>query len=136
MTKQQGELHRTTVLCIDSYDGGVPAGSFYNAGQDEVHPFRSTMELLSRMEGMLDDLACPQSFTLHREFGPPPEKRSDGPPGERPRRGKLATFGVRILFRQNASWQGSVSWLESGREQTFRSALELLLLLDGALRAS
>ena len=47
--------------------------------------------------------------------------------------GKLATFYVRILFRQNASWQGSVAWLEGGSEQRFRSVLELLLLLDSAL---
>lgn len=47
--------------------------------------------------------------------------------------GKLATFYVRILFRQNASWQGTVLWSEGGQEERFRSALELALLLDSAL---
>ena len=41
---------------------------------------------------------------------------------------------VRILFRQNASWQGSVLWREGGQEERFRSALELVLLMDSALR--
>jgi len=58
------------------------------------------------------------------------------PPEETVREGKLATFAVRILFRQNASWQGSVTWLEGDRSQSFRSALELILLMDNALRGS
>jgi hypothetical protein len=48
----------------------------------------------------------------------------------------MATFFVRIIFRQNASWQGSVLWLEGQREQRFRSALELIFLLDNALRSA
>ena len=40
---------------------------------------------------------------------------------------------MRILFRQNASWQGSVTWLEGGRDESFRSVLELLLLMHSAL---
>ncbi|MBQ3147093.1 MAG: hypothetical protein IJB91_05120 [Oscillospiraceae bacterium] len=49
------------------------------------------------------------------------------------RPGDLATFAVKILFRQNASWQGSVTWLEGKREQSFRSVLELILLMSTAL---
>jgi hypothetical protein len=40
---------------------------------------------------------------------------------------------VRVLFRQNASWQGSVTWMEGRQEESFRSALELLLLMKSAL---
>ena len=40
---------------------------------------------------------------------------------------------VRVIFRQNASWQGSVSWLEGRRDESFRSVLELLMLLNSAL---
>jgi len=42
---------------------------------------------------------------------------------------------ARILFRQNASWQGSVVWVEGRQEERFRSALELVLLMDSALTA-
>ena len=48
----------------------------------------------------------------------------------------MATFAVRVLFRQNASWQGEVTWLEGKREESFRSVLELILLMDGALQES
>lgn len=40
-----------------------------------------------------------------------------------------------VLFCQNASRQGSVMWLEEGREENFRSVLELLLMMDSALRS-
>jgi hypothetical protein len=47
--------------------------------------------------------------------------------------GKVATFATKVLFRQNASWQGSVSWVEGQREEAFRSVLELLFLIDSAI---
>ena len=43
------------------------------------------------------------------------------------------TFIVKILERQNATWQGKITWVEEQKEQYFRSALELLKLIDGAL---
>ena len=58
------------------------------------------------------------------------------PPDSEIREGKLGTFALRVLFRQNASWQGSVTWLEENREESFRSALELIWLIDSALRES
>ena len=49
------------------------------------------------------------------------------------RRGELATFIVKVLFRQHSSWQGSVVWQEEKCEEPFRSVLELVLLLESAL---
>ena len=43
------------------------------------------------------------------------------------------TFIVKILNRQNSTWQGSVTWVDEQRTQNFRSALELLKMIDGAL---
>ena len=39
---------------------------------------------------------------------------------------------MRVIFRQNASWQGSVTWLEEEKEENFRSVLELVLLMHSA----
>ena len=44
--------------------------------------------------------------------------------------GEKATFVVRIQYRQNASWQGQVTWAEKNKTVPFRSALELLKLID------
>jgi len=50
------------------------------------------------------------------------------------RRGEQATFEMQIIFRQHTSWQGVITWLEEKMEQSFRSVLELILLMDSALR--
>ena len=130
----QGNGYRTTVVCIDSYDQGVPAGRFYNPYHKDGESFQSLTQFLTKMEQLLDSMHLPQSFTAARAFAPPPELKSGGPPKAEPQEGRLATFAVRILFRQNASWQGSVTWLEDGLEQSFRSVLELILLMDSALK--
>lgn len=43
------------------------------------------------------------------------------------------TFIVKILHNQNATWQGSVTWAEKNKQQYFRSFLELVKMIDGAL---
>ena len=45
----------------------------------------------------------------------------------------IASFVIKVIFRQNASWQGIVSRPEMGDEAKFRSELELLLLIDSAM---
>lgn len=42
------------------------------------------------------------------------------------------TFLVKILYRQNHSWQGEVVWAETNERRYFRSALELIRLIDSA----
>ena len=46
---------------------------------------------------------------------------------------KTKKFIVMINECQNSTWQGSVLWSETKQEQYFRSALELLKLIDGAV---
>ena len=48
-------------------------------------------------------------------------------------KGKLATFVIQVQYRQNSSWQGQVIWVEENRKEHFRSALELMKLMDNAL---
>jgi hypothetical protein len=47
--------------------------------------------------------------------------------------GAQETFIIRILNRQNATWQGTVTHMEGKEEQHFRSLLELIKLIDSAL---
>ncbi|KUJ24914.1 hypothetical protein AR437_03050 [Christensenella hongkongensis] len=50
--------------------------------------------------------------------------------------GKKATFIVQIQYRQNATWQGQVVWSEKNEKKKFRSALELIKLIDSATAES
>ena len=86
------------------------------------------------MEALLEAGNMPQSYTKPRTFSPlaPRTERDAQPPAIR--RGEKATFEVRVLFRQHTSWQGVIIWLERNAEQSFRSVLELVLLMDSALR--
>ncbi len=45
------------------------------------------------------------------------------------------TFVVRVESRERNSWQGQVVWTETNRKQYFRSTLELLHLMEDAMRA-
>ena len=90
------------------------------------------MQFLLTMEDLLDKLQFPQSFTARRSFQAQPEPSVPFPPESESHTGKTATFSVRVIFRQNASWQGSVTWLEKRKEENFRSALELVLLMHSA----
>jgi hypothetical protein len=124
---------RTTVVCIDSYSSGELAGRLYNPAFEGSRSFVNLMQFLLEMENLLDAIQFPQSYVLTRRFSEKVcESTPTGQDGQMAE-GKLATFKLRVLFRQNASWQGSVSWLENGREENFRSVLELLFLMDSAL---
>lgn len=49
---------------------------------------------------------------------------------------KSGTFVVHIKCCENATWQGEVTWAEENKKENFRSALELIRLIDGALDMS
>ena len=131
-TRRIANPYRSMMVCIDAYENQVPVGRFYTPNyQDEVD-FQGVIDFIKKMESTLDQLSFAQGFASIRSFSKAPvmdyRSASDG----NVRSGKVATLDVRILFRQNASWQGSVTWMEGKREEAFRSVLELLFLLDSA----
>ena len=131
-TRNHGDDCRVTALCIDSYENAVPAGRFYNRQIPEGRQFRGITQFLQEMECLLEKAEAPKAFTAKRSFLPPVGSAADAAQTEAGK-GKSATFLLRIRFRQNASWQGSLTWVEGKREQSFRSVLELILLIDNAL---
>ncbi len=131
-----GEEYRTTLVCIDAYENGVPQGRFYNPWMKGERSFQNLTQFLLTMESTLEAMDFPKAFTVTRTFAPlSPEPETVPVPWEYGT-GRIATFRIRILFRQNASWQGLITWLEGQQEQTFRSVLELILLMSTALSCS
>jgi hypothetical protein len=125
--------YQTTMICIDSYDERVPVGRFYNQYCPDGISFHGAIDLLKKIETILNENKAVQSFSAVRSFAEKPAASVLTASGEVNCQGKVATFATKVLFRQNASWQGSVSWLEGQREEAFRSVLELLLLMDSAM---
>lgn len=133
MQKMIGDRYRTTVICVDSYEDRVPRGKLFNPALEKGKPFESLMQFLLEMEDLLNEMQFPQPFMVTRRFSAQNSGVPPAHPEEGPLAGKLATFAVKVIFRQNASWQGCVTWLEGGEEESFRSALELLFLMDSAM---
>ena len=46
---------------------------------------------------------------------------------------RIAALRIRILFRENYTWQGQILWEEQRKEASFRSALELIQIMDEIL---
>jgi len=123
---------RTTIITVASYDYKNPAGIISNKYFEEAIAFNSLTELLLFTGAILDELELPKASTNTRSFTP-------ADTGLKPPRGEniqspLATFKLKVLFRQNASWQGNLTWIEGSSEAPFRSVLELICLLDSALQ--
>ena len=101
-----------------------------------------TKDIFDTMEHFFNEIAYPQSYFQDRSFldKAAPE---DKPPKavERyqdesiltHRRGKLATFEMTVRYRRNATWQGSVRWIEGDESRDFRSAMELIMFIDQAI---
>lgn len=129
---------QTTILRITSYQGKILKGSLSNPFFEEDQLFTGCIPLLQLMEDMLDSLRFPQRAMECRTFDAS-AKRMPRDANRQPARTlepALATFRLRVLFRQNASWQGEIVWLEKQAAAGFRSVLELIGILDSALEDS
>lgn len=128
-------------ICIDVYNEGEMQGRLYHAYREEPLMFHNVIALLKLLGNLFDSYDFPQVSMKPRSFKAQqvPEKNyvTEDVVNAKPNqysmnmiRGKLSTYWVKVIFRQNATWQGSIKWVEEGNEINFRSALELIMLLD------
>ena len=129
----KGEMNRVIMVYGDSYENDVPKGRFCIAADREVQTFESLSQLLKKISAGLDKAQFPQAFDQIRMFHDPRTRTVENDQNVNNQPGAAATFAIRILFRQNASWQGSLKWIEGAQEESFRSVLEMILLMDNAL---
>lgn len=50
-------------------------------------------------------------------------------------RKNIRTFIIQVKGTENGTWQGTVDWLEKKEKVAFRSALELIRLMDSSINA-
>ena len=133
-----GEAYRVTRVCVDSYQDGVLKGRFYNPAAPKGRSFESLSQFLLGLDGLYNDIKLPQSFNDMRGFSGHCAKLTDmtGKDNEESvaeRTGALATFSIKLLYRQHSSWQGTLLWCDGRENRPFRSVLELVALIDSAL---
>lgn len=46
---------------------------------------------------------------------------------------KSTTFVIKIIEEQHGTWQGSLNWIDQNKNCNFRSALEMIKMMDEAL---
>lgn len=111
------------VLCMDTMENNVPQGRCYYHDFANAYHFRSMDQFILQVDALLDGTQR-EDLAISMESGP---VRLNG---------KIATFKLRVPYRHNADWQGTVMWLETRYEESFRSVLELLSIVYQALAAS
>lgn len=55
--------------------------------------------------------------------------------GKMPLGNSNQSFVIEVKSRENSTWQGTITWVEGKKKENFRSALELIRLIDSTLAA-
>ena len=137
------ECEKNTIQ-IFSYENRQLAGYLYNRFLNRGAYFSSELQIIWLMENLLDTLAFPQADVKYRSFSRSGRstqkvegnsmkdmitKEIDQPDD----RQEKATFVVQVQFRRNATWQGTLQWVDKNQTRKFRSTLELLMLINDAM---
>lgn len=127
---------KANCIKVIGYQGKNLKGILYNPFYQTPMYFENLSQCLFMMEQVMDSLDFPQRGTESRTFCHQEEAARSwqrAASHEEEKMPTLAMFQIKILFRQNSSWQGNLIWQERELEAPFRSVLELIGLLDSAL---
>ena len=152
MASDSGKSNLVTAASIQmraeiySYSSDSLRGLLYSMYLDEPYEFVSLVQMIEKMEQIFDTKGFPEAFMASRMFDTSKNSRKiselDGNATMkealitkiRPDPGlSQCTFEINVKFRQNATWQGQILWVEKNLKQNFRSVLEMLKLMDEAL---
>lgn len=166
MKVKQSDLSTNAAMVMLRFNGENPErpwGELFNMYEQDPIPCENAGDFLLQLDALYDKLNFPMATMEKRSFFQGETKPSPAcEDGDRcdssyqqmhdanafniyatrrtayPKRGEdsCATFYIHTIFRRNASWQGRVLWSETERECYFRSALELLHLIDGAIKSA
>jgi len=131
------------IIHVYSCNQWVLKGSAIHVQSGRRMLFHSILEMVLVLQAKMDENGFPQSSTARRrwqnsheedsgytyETELPAESEQDMMPES-----ILASFLIRVQFRQNATWQGTLIWMERKESCAFRSSLELMTLIADAMR--
>ena len=136
------KLPNLVCLCIDRNQDGEIGGKIYNRYSKEPEEFDNVVQMIRNLENFYNRISVPQSSMQLRGFTKEEIICNQEQEEFREfldedflldRKGIYATFLVAVRFRQNATWQGEIYWMEKKKEEKFKSVLELLILIDNIL---
>lgn len=128
------------IVCLDRIAGRRITGRLYHRFSDKAIPFFSEEQAVFLMEELFDSLHFPHPGTIDRSFTET-KKTASSVLQEKvmtdeellSKHGDLGTFIIRVQHRQNSSWQGAVTWVESEQTVHFRSIWEMIKLVESAM---
>ena len=127
------------ILCVDYYQDEKINGRIYHRYQTEPIRIEGMLETVFEIDAFFDRLGYPfpgtesHYFIKHEKTQRIKMTRKLSDEEMLKNNGEQGTFIIRVEQRQHSSWQGRVTWVEEGKTENFRSALELLKMIDGAL---
>ena len=124
----------TFIVTVTSYTDKLITGYIHMPYDGTTVQFQNAMQMLFIMESMMDETGYPQRGMEPRAFRDElPEAAKENQVFLQTIPSGIAGLQIDVIFRQNASWQGNLIWIDRKVQSHFRSALELLGLIDDAL---
>lgn len=131
------------VLCYDKTERyGLLHGRLFHGYSVNAEEVRSYEEMILKLDRFFDEIQFPRAAIRQRSFVDEPKQETRG--RERKERvmsdkelltkhGELGTFIIRVQQRQNSTWQGRLTWVDEDKTMRFRSALEMIKLIESAI---
>ncbi len=151
-SKQMLFARNLICVCIDDNKDADYQGLIYHQYADEPIRFSGIAGMILEMENLFDEWDFPQRGLAERKFDRKKENHArpvneagddklkieiisdtHGVRNVQNKKGKLGTFVIQVVFRQDASWQGHVICQEENEKLDFNSALELIKIIDRAV---
>ena len=133
----------TFVVRVNNTGNPCMEGRIEHLLSGDVQQYRSIMEFIHLIRQKLEETGFPQPATKIRTWKEGRVKNMAGGLSMEKRDNTEqqislggSTFLVRIQFQQNTSWQGTIQWLDGKQTKSFRSLLELILLINDTMEKS
>lgn len=133
-----------TLVCVDEIKDHDFKGTLFNPYMEAPISFESIYGMIFVMDNLFNKYSFPHAYYEYRTFTPAAKADMRNRRDIEAHRymsdevfnaehGKKATFIIQVQFRQNATWQGTITWMDKKKTQRFRSVLEMIKLMDGAI---
>lgn len=145
MIAEQGRVpnkYSETVVYLDRGEAHDFSGYLEHPAQQGVWRFDDVVTLIALHERIFSEADYPQPTYELRKLKETQNREKEWSDldskmvnKDEVLRDEKPTFIINVQYRQNASWQGTVRWVEGDVEKRFRSMLELIKLMDSVVES-